>query len=68
MFSLGRVKIERYLLFRDRLRSHPEDRDRYEEIKRQLAAREWPDMNFYARAKTEIVEQIIAIAREETRA
>ena len=65
VFSLGCPEIERYLLFRDRLRNHPEERDRYESVKRQLAARDWPDMNFYAEAKTEVVEQIIDAARAE---
>ena len=62
--GVGCVEIERYLLFRDRLRTHPEERDRYESTKRQLAARDWPDMNFYAEAKTEVIEQIINAARE----
>ena len=64
VYSLGCVEIERYLLFRDRLRTHPEERDRYEAKKRQLAARDWPDRNFYAEAKTEVIEQIIDAARK----
>ena len=64
VYSLGCVEIERYLLFRDRLRTHLEERDRYENTKRQLAARDWPDMNLYAEAKTEVIEQIISAARK----
>jgi GrpB-like predicted nucleotidyltransferase (UPF0157 family) len=63
VFSLGSPEIERYLIFRDRLRSHPDDRLRYENTKRSLAARSWPDMNAYADAKTEVVESILTAAR-----
>lgn len=59
----GSTEIDRYLLFRDRLRSHADDRKYYEATKRRLAAQPWPDMNAYADAKTEIVEAILAAAR-----
>lgn len=52
----------RHLLFRDWLRSHPEDRDRYEALKRELANREWDDMNYYARAKGDLVAEIVVRA------
>jgi GrpB-like predicted nucleotidyltransferase (UPF0157 family) len=29
-------------------------------LKRKLAAKEWPDMNAYADAKTEVIESILA--------
>jgi GrpB-like predicted nucleotidyltransferase (UPF0157 family) len=60
VFSQGCREVERMLAFRERLRDWPEDRLRYEAIKRELAAREWPDMNAYADAKTEIVKSILA--------
>lgn len=60
VFSLGCSEVERMLAFRERLRHSPEDRRRYEAVKRELAAREWPDMNAYADAKGEIVESILA--------
>jgi len=41
------------------------DRLLYEAVKRKLAREEWPDMNAYARAKTEVVEQITARALQE---
>ena len=63
VFSLGSSEIERYLTFRDRLISNPDARREYEETKRDLAARDWPDMDAYARAKTECVERMIAAAR-----
>lgn len=48
----------RHLVFRDWLRSNPADRDEYERTKRQLAGR-WRDMNYYARAKADIIERIM---------
>lgn len=59
VFSLGCPEVDRLLTFRDRLRKNSEDRKLYEETKRRLAAREWPDMNVYAQAKTEVIEQIM---------
>jgi GrpB-like predicted nucleotidyltransferase (UPF0157 family) len=53
-----------YLLLRDRLRSDPADRALYEKTKRELVARDWPDMNAYAEAKTAVIEGIKARARQ----
>ena len=60
---MGSSEIERYLSFRDRLRSHADERRLYEATKRSLAAQSWADMNAYAEAKTEVVETILAAAR-----
>jgi GrpB-like predicted nucleotidyltransferase (UPF0157 family) len=65
IFSAGCVEVTRMLAFRNRLRSNAEDRLRYETLKRNLAKRDWPDMNDYARAKTDVVEQIIANSLQE---
>lgn len=65
VFSPRSPEIERYLVFRDRLRQNAHDRQSYEAVKRELAARSWPDMNAYADAKTGTVEQIIAAARAD---
>jgi GrpB-like predicted nucleotidyltransferase (UPF0157 family) len=59
----GCPEIERYLVFRDRLRGHPEDRAHYQRVKRELAERDWTYVQEYADAKTEVVEAIIARAR-----
>lgn len=37
---------QRHVLFRDWLRTHPDDRQRYEDVKRALAGRVWEDMNW----------------------
>jgi GrpB-like predicted nucleotidyltransferase (UPF0157 family) len=63
IYSAGCPEIRRNLTFRDRLRSSAEDRSRYEQVKRELAAKDWPDMNAYALAKTEVIESIIAAAQ-----
>ena len=63
IYSSGCPEIERVLTFRDRLRRNADDRTRYEQTKRALAAQEWTDMNAYADAKTEVIESIIAGSR-----
>jgi GrpB-like predicted nucleotidyltransferase (UPF0157 family) len=59
VFSPGAPEIARMLTFRDHLRRSAEDRNRYEAVKRRLAVQEWPDMNSYADAKTDIIEGIL---------
>jgi len=63
VLTAGCPEIERYLLFRDRLRVNAADRRRYESVKRQLATRTWDHVDAYATAKTGIVEEIVAAAR-----
>lgn len=65
VLSAGCVEIGRYLAFRDRLRGSDEHRRRYEQVKRELARREWADMNDYADAKTAVVESILAAQAAE---
>jgi GrpB-like predicted nucleotidyltransferase (UPF0157 family) len=62
VFSAGTEEIGRMLTFRDWLRIHEEDRVRYEEAKRALAARTWKHVQDYADAKSEIVQEILARA------
>lgn len=67
IYSAGCPEIERNLTFRDRLRQNTDDRTRYEQLKRELAAKEWPDMNAYAEAKTEVIESIISASQTSGR-
>ena len=60
VYSAGCPEILRVLTFRERLRRNADHRRRYERTKREQAAKEWPDMNAYADAKTEIIESILA--------
>jgi len=53
------------LIFRHRLRSDLDDRDLYERTKRDLAALHWAYVQDYADAKSDVVEEIIARARQD---
>jgi GrpB-like predicted nucleotidyltransferase (UPF0157 family) len=65
IFSPGCPETKRHRVFREWLRANEVDRMRYEAVKRRLAEQDWPDMNAYAHAKSEIVEEIIAKALEQ---
>ncbi|TQM38191.1 GrpB family protein [Pseudonocardia cypriaca] len=54
----------RHLLFRDWLRHDKADREAYASLKRELATRDWPDMNAYAAAKGTLIAEITARAQE----
>jgi GrpB-like predicted nucleotidyltransferase (UPF0157 family)/ribosomal protein S18 acetylase RimI-like enzyme len=60
VFGPDSLEIERLLRFRDRLRSHTPDRERYAAAKRELAARHWRHMQDYAEAKSDVIEAILA--------
>jgi GrpB-like predicted nucleotidyltransferase (UPF0157 family) len=67
LFHIHAVEIntpwwKRHIAFRDYLRSHSEERDRYQKLKMDLALKEWDDVNDYAGAKTEFVKSIEAKA------
>ena len=64
VYSPDSPEIDRYLLLRDRLRVNKEDRKLYARTKRELAERDWPSMQHYAEAKTEIIEEILVRAAE----
>jgi GrpB-like predicted nucleotidyltransferase (UPF0157 family) len=55
---------ERHLRFRDRLRQSPADREQYQALKETLAAQDWPDVNYYARAKSALINDIMQRDRE----
>lgn len=56
---------QRHLVFRDWLRSHPDDRALYEHVKRELSKREWRTRDHYADAKTAVVRTIMRRANGE---
>ncbi|HEY7970922.1 MAG TPA: GrpB family protein, partial [Candidatus Limnocylindrales bacterium] len=62
VFSAGCVELERMVGFRDWLRAHDDDRQRYEDTKRDLATRDWEFVQNYADAKTAVVEEIMGRA------
>lgn len=63
----GHPWAARHRLFRDYLRSNAMARGRYLAVKQQLAGREWPSVNDYAGAKSEVVialeEEAMEVAR-----
>jgi GrpB-like predicted nucleotidyltransferase (UPF0157 family) len=52
-------EIRRNLAFRDRLRADDADRELYAATKRGLTDREWPDINYYAEAKSPVIGEIL---------
>ena len=54
---------------REQLGENEEDRELYARTKRDLASKDWPSMDHYAEAKTEVIEGIItrAAARRSSR-
>ena len=58
VFSAGCPEIGLMLRFRDWLRAHDEDRERYEAVKRELAQRTWRYVQHYADSKTIVVKEI----------
>ena len=68
-FAAGNPEVERHLLFRDYLRTHPGERDAYEHLKRDR----WPSssrtiVQAYAEAKTPFCDRIVGLARAAARA
>jgi GrpB-like predicted nucleotidyltransferase (UPF0157 family) len=59
VFSAGCSEVDRMLRFRDRLRSNAGERELYADTKRALAARDWPDVQDYADAKTGVISAIV---------
>lgn len=58
--------VARHLAFRDWLRHDPADRALYERHKRELAEREWSDVNDYAEAKSQVIVAILERASRVT--
>jgi GrpB-like predicted nucleotidyltransferase (UPF0157 family) len=62
VLSSGCPEIDRMLALRNRLRGNDADRELYARAKSALAAREWRDIDEYARAKTAVIDEILARA------
>lgn len=58
VFFAGCEEAQRMLCFRDWLRSHAEDRERYAHAKRELARQTWAYVQNYADAKSKVVSEI----------
>ena len=62
VYSEGCAEVDAMVAFRDRLRTHDDDRALYEAAKRELASRTWRHVQNYADAKSEVVAEIKARA------
>jgi GrpB-like predicted nucleotidyltransferase (UPF0157 family) len=56
---------QRPLLFRDYLRRHPDEAERYQRLKLDLASRFRDDREAYTTAKDGFVEAIVRLARDD---
>ena len=65
VFTVGSPEVARMLLFRDRLRVRPDERELYQRTKRELAVQRWDYVQDYADAKSVVIEQIISRARDD---
>ena len=63
IYETGAPAVERYLVFRDRLRTDDADRALYAETKHGLIRQGFDDMNAYSDAKTDVIAGILARAR-----
>ena len=63
VYSSGDQAITDYLDLRDWLRVDESDRALYADVKRDLATRPWSDMNHYAEAKSDVIQQVLGRAR-----
>jgi GrpB-like predicted nucleotidyltransferase (UPF0157 family) len=59
VFSEGTAEIARMLAFRDHLTTTLDDRIRYEDVKRELASRNWKFVQNYADAKSQVIAEIM---------
>jgi GrpB-like predicted nucleotidyltransferase (UPF0157 family) len=67
VYTAGCAELDRTRTFRDWLRTHDDDRDRYAATKRELATRQWKYIQNYADAKTAVIAEIVARAGEQLR-
>ncbi len=54
------AELQRHLALRDYLRAHPQDRDRYAQVKLAAAARHPMDIDAYIAEKSDIIQEIYA--------
>lgn len=62
VFSPGAAEHAAHLRLREHLRRDAADRDLYASTKRALAAHDWPSVDAYARAKSEVIGLILSRA------
>lgn len=60
IWSDGDPAVTAHLAFRNRLRQSTADRDLYAATKRRLAQQDWPTMDHYADAKSDVILQTLS--------
>ena len=65
MVEIGSEFWRRHLLFREHLRQNPDVANEYAALKKQLAKREWVEVNEYADAKSAFITGIENKAKEQ---
>ncbi|MEX2238517.1 MAG: GrpB family protein [Dehalococcoidia bacterium] len=65
MYEVHKGQWDWHLLFRDYLRKYPEVAQNYARLKYKLSAQHHDDVNVYAEAKSEFVDDVIALAAAE---
>ncbi|RLC85772.1 MAG: GrpB family protein [Chloroflexi bacterium] len=63
--ALDSPKWEEYLLFRDYLRNHEEERKEYAALKSTLAEKYGSDRDSYTQGKQEFIRRVVELARTE---
>jgi GrpB-like predicted nucleotidyltransferase (UPF0157 family) len=62
VFSPASAESHRHQVFRDWLRTHPDDRDLYGRTKLELATHDWADIRAYTDAKDAVIDDIYSRA------
>jgi GrpB-like predicted nucleotidyltransferase (UPF0157 family) len=65
MLEIGSAEWENHLLFRDYLRSHPQEAQAYQALKQQLTAQLRHDRAAYTEGKAAFIARILELARAE---
>jgi GrpB-like predicted nucleotidyltransferase (UPF0157 family) len=65
VLRLPSADLDRYLAFRDYVRSHPAAARRYADAKQRLAADFYTDRRGYADAKSAIITELLAEAKSQ---
>jgi GrpB-like predicted nucleotidyltransferase (UPF0157 family) len=63
--ALGSSEWQSFLAFRDYLRTHPDETERYEQLKQKLAAQHPDNRAMYTAGKRNYIEGVVGKARDE---
>ena len=65
MFSQGHPKLLDHLLFRDYLRAHPEEKQKYQQLKEELSQKYADQRSLYTPGKADFIQGILEKAHKE---